>query len=562
MRTTDILWTKPSELSFYCGLGIPIIMAPAHRVPGGLQPGVAPGDPGRLPAAGSPVHRPVAAGPREGGTAGRRRVERRSSRRASTAPTRSTRSSGPGRWRGRRSVLHADETGSSAPPRTSSPGPSPSRISSGATCPSTSATTAWTGCAGSWACSTTPTRGLRIIHVAGTKGKGSTSALLASVLHAGGHRTGLYTSPHVTSAFERIAIAGEEPRPELLVRLGREVQARHRRAAREGHARGISRPPRSSCTRCSPSSTSARPAASDAVIEVGIGGRLDATNVVMSGGLRDHAAGPGAHRHPRRHDGEDRLREGGHHQAGRPVLHRVPAARGQAGLPGRGAESAAPRDLPRRGAGEPRHALDAGRHLVPACSCGGTRRWSSASPSSASSRRRTPPSPASPCGGRGPRSPSRATATGFLAASLPGRMEVRGRRTRPSCSTARTRPLAVTQAPRLVPQRSSPAKRSCSSAPCRARSRARWRRSSPRDSGGSSSPRPGPSRKATRRRWRDLPRRQPAHRAGEGSRRPRCSGRGRSRAGTRPILVTGSFYMVAEIRRLLDEESPRRKADP
>ncbi len=34
MRTTDILWTKPSELSFYCGLGIPIIMAPPHRQPG------------------------------------------------------------------------------------------------------------------------------------------------------------------------------------------------------------------------------------------------------------------------------------------------------------------------------------------------------------------------------------------------------------------------------------------------------------------------------------------------------------------------------------------------
>jgi dihydrofolate synthase / folylpolyglutamate synthase len=69
-----------------------------------------------------------------------------------------------------------------------------------------------------------PDEGLRIIHVAGTKGKGSTSALLASVLRAAGHITGLYTSPHVASAFERIGIAGEPPRPALLVRLGGEVK--------------------------------------------------------------------------------------------------------------------------------------------------------------------------------------------------------------------------------------------------------------------------------------------------------------------------------------------------
>ncbi len=45
-----------------------------------------------------------------------------------------------------------------------------------------------------------------VIHVAGTKGKGSTSAMVASVLQAGGYRTGLYSSPHLIDYTERIQI--------------------------------------------------------------------------------------------------------------------------------------------------------------------------------------------------------------------------------------------------------------------------------------------------------------------------------------------------------------------
>ena len=48
-----------------------------------------------------------------------------------------------------------------------------------------------------------------IIHVAGTKGKGSVSALCASALHAAGFRAGLYTSPHLLDYCERIQISGE-----------------------------------------------------------------------------------------------------------------------------------------------------------------------------------------------------------------------------------------------------------------------------------------------------------------------------------------------------------------
>src|SRR5262249_24524026 len=50
---------------------------------------------------------------------------------------------------------------------------------------------------------------LRIVHVAGTKGKGSTSAMIAAVLSAAGYRTGLYTSPHLDRLEERFRIDGQ-----------------------------------------------------------------------------------------------------------------------------------------------------------------------------------------------------------------------------------------------------------------------------------------------------------------------------------------------------------------
>ena len=55
-----------------------------------------------------------------------------------------------------------------------------------------------------------PQRDLRFVHVAGTNGKGSVSAMPSSILTAAGFRTGLYTSPHLTDFSERIRIDGEE----------------------------------------------------------------------------------------------------------------------------------------------------------------------------------------------------------------------------------------------------------------------------------------------------------------------------------------------------------------
>src|SRR5690349_10127022 len=54
-----------------------------------------------------------------------------------------------------------------------------------------------------------PERALRILHVAGTNGKGSTCAMAERALRDAGHRTGLYTSPHLEAFNERIAVDGE-----------------------------------------------------------------------------------------------------------------------------------------------------------------------------------------------------------------------------------------------------------------------------------------------------------------------------------------------------------------
>src|SRR3990172_5008388 len=63
-----------------------------------------------------------------------------------------------------------------------------------------------------------------IIHVAGTKGKGSVSALCASALQAAGYTVGLYTSPHLLDYTERIQINGEPISHEQLVELVEEIK--------------------------------------------------------------------------------------------------------------------------------------------------------------------------------------------------------------------------------------------------------------------------------------------------------------------------------------------------
>lgn len=68
-----------------------------------------------------------------------------------------------------------------------------------------------------------PQERLRVVHVAGTNGKGSTAAFLASILAEGGYRAGLFTSPHLTRFTERFRINGREIAEETAARVARKV---------------------------------------------------------------------------------------------------------------------------------------------------------------------------------------------------------------------------------------------------------------------------------------------------------------------------------------------------
>lgn len=71
-----------------------------------------------------------------------------------------------------------------------------------------------------------PERGLRTVHVAGTKGKGSTVAFLENILRESGYKVGAYTSPRVRSVGEMFRVDGREATKTDLDRLLMEVKAR------------------------------------------------------------------------------------------------------------------------------------------------------------------------------------------------------------------------------------------------------------------------------------------------------------------------------------------------
>lgn len=121
-----------------------------------------------------------------------------------------------------------------------------------------------------------PHDSLPLVHITGTKGKGSTAATIASILRAAGHRVGLFTSPHLTHVEERIQVDGVPIAREELAALMAEVAVATRELEADrllpkitffeiGTALGFLQFARKKCD--------------FAAIEVGLGGRFDSTNV-------------------------------------------------------------------------------------------------------------------------------------------------------------------------------------------------------------------------------------------------------------------------------------------
>jgi dihydrofolate synthase/folylpolyglutamate synthase len=141
-----------------------------------------------------------------------------------------------------------------------------------------------------------PERYLKVIHVAGTNGKGSVCAMIESVLRASGFKTGLYTSPHLFRFNERFRINGQEISDPVLEQLITDVlssekegqeqrgQSSHLSITENAEMRGLT-PQARPATFFELSTAMAfeyfrREKVDYAVIETGMGGRWDATNVV------------------------------------------------------------------------------------------------------------------------------------------------------------------------------------------------------------------------------------------------------------------------------------------
>ena len=115
-----------------------------------------------------------------------------------------------------------------------------------------------------------PQAKFKSVHIAGTNGKGSTSHMLAAILQQSGYKTGLYTSPHLKDFRERIKINGEMVTKEFVVDfVDRTIQT----------AQQIE-PSFFELTMCMAFDYFAREQVDIAIIETGMGGRLDSTNII------------------------------------------------------------------------------------------------------------------------------------------------------------------------------------------------------------------------------------------------------------------------------------------
>jgi len=128
-----------------------------------------------------------------------------------------------------------------------------------------------------------PDAGMKIVHVAGTKGKGSTSAMIAGMLSAAGYRTGLFTSPHLELLEERFAVDGLPCTAGELVALVDRVRpivlTMDVEASIEGDTAGV--PTFFEIVTAIALLHFVEHHVDAAILEVGLGGRLDSTNVCL-----------------------------------------------------------------------------------------------------------------------------------------------------------------------------------------------------------------------------------------------------------------------------------------
>ncbi|HEX8341287.1 MAG TPA: folylpolyglutamate synthase/dihydrofolate synthase family protein [Tepidisphaeraceae bacterium] len=117
-----------------------------------------------------------------------------------------------------------------------------------------------------------PQDAFRSVHVAGTKGKGSTSTMIASMLQACGYKVGLYTSPHLVDVRERVRINGEMISPTDFARLVRTIEPIV--------AKSKPMPTYFDALTAIAFKHFAEQKVDIAVVETGLGGRLDSTNVL------------------------------------------------------------------------------------------------------------------------------------------------------------------------------------------------------------------------------------------------------------------------------------------
>mgnify|MGYP002630807829 CR=1 FL=1 len=124
-----------------------------------------------------------------------------------------------------------------------------------------------------------PQRGVAVVHVAGTKGKGSTVAMLAAILQASGSRVGRYMSPHVHGVEERIAVNNRQITLSELTAVWQPVRMAVEQMDREAARQGRRGPTWFEILTAMAMLHFRRQRVELAILETGLGGRLDATNV-------------------------------------------------------------------------------------------------------------------------------------------------------------------------------------------------------------------------------------------------------------------------------------------